>query len=57
MNIFDLDNKIYGIKKLKQGEHADFMMKYIEQQELQNMDNNYNFNNDRDNIFNKEIKF
>ena len=60
MNIFDCNNKIYGNQKLKQGEYVDFMMEYIEQQELLKINlNNYN-ENDKNNNFNKinkEIKF
>jgi len=60
LNIFDFNNKIYGTKKFKQGEYADFMMESIEKQELLKMNfNNYN-NNDTNNNFNKinkEIKF
>lgn len=60
MNIFDYDNKIYGTKKLKQGEYVDFKMESIEQQELLKMDidncnNSDNYSNF--NKINKEIKF
>lgn len=60
MNIFDYDNKIYGTKKLKQGEYIDFKMKDIEQQELlkMNIENCNNLGNYSNlNKINKEIKF
>lgn len=52
MNIFDLNNRIYGHKDLKEGEYANFMMESIDQQEIINLD----INNRLDKI-NKEIKF
>ncbi len=59
MNIPDLDDRIYGFKSIKQGEHANFMMESIEQQEMLKMNlaiykdsDNTNFNK-----LNKEIKF
>ena len=60
MNIFDCDNKIYGTKKLKQGEYVNFKIESIEQQELLKMDidncnNSDNYSNY--NKINKEIKF
>lgn len=60
MNILDLNNEIYGIKDLKQGEHANLKIDSIEQQEILNISlNNYkNDNIDSDfNKINKEIKF
>ena len=60
MNIFDFDNKIYGSRKLKQGENVDFKLEAIEQQELLKMeiDNKNNFSkNSNYNKINKEIKF
>ena len=60
MNMFDFNNKIYGTKKLKQGDYADFIMESIEQQELLKIElNNYsnNDNNSSFNKINKEIKF
>lgn len=58
--MFDFNNEIYGTKKLKQGEHADFMMESIEKQELLKMNlNNYSDNDKNSNFnkINKEIKF
>lgn len=60
MNILDLNNEIYEIKDLKQGEHANLKIDSIEQQEILNISlNNYkNDNIDSDfNKINKEIKF
>lgn len=60
MNILDLNNEIYGIKDLKQGEHVNLKIDSIEQQEILNISlNNYkNDNIDSDfNKINKEIKF
>lgn len=60
MNILDLNNEIYGIKDLKQCEHANLKVDSIEQQEILNISlNNYkNDNIDSDfNKINKEIKF
>lgn len=58
MNIFNYDNKIYGTKKLKQGEYVDLKMEFIEQQELlkMNIDSCNNMYSNFNKI-NKEIKF
>lgn len=50
MNITNINNEIYGYKDLEQGEHADFIMKTIEQYEMGKVNNIYN-------EINKEIKF
>ena len=53
MNILDLNNEIYGIKDLKQGEHANLKINSIEKQEILNISlNNYN-NDNTDSNFNK----
>lgn len=60
MNIQDINNKIYGLKNLREGEYTDFLMKSIEQQEIEKL----NFDslksseiNNKFNETNKEIKF
>lgn len=59
MNISDLNNKIYGYKRVKEG-HVDFMMRSIEKQEMTDLNiNNINSNyiSSKFNEINKEIKF
>ena len=51
MNIGDLNNKIYGRKDLGEGEYANYMLKMIEEQQMQNPE----FKNFID--IDKEIKF
>lgn len=55
--MFDFNNEIYGTKKLRQGEHADFMIESIQQQEMKRI--NIDTYNDKDALsnLNKEIKF
>ena len=56
MNISELNN-IYCYINLKEGEHANFIMKSIEEEEMTKLNiNNFN-NNDGNNKINKEIKF
>lgn len=58
MNIFNFNNKLYGIKKLKQGEYVDFKIESINQQELLKIYSDSN-NNIYNNFIktNREIKF
>lgn len=56
MNISDLNNKIYGYKNLKDGEHTNFFMKSIEEQEMKNFNIDDKISNKFGGI-NKEIKF
>lgn len=60
MNLFDLNDKIYGAKNLGQGKNINFMIESREQQEILN--NNLNAYHYEDTISNfyssdKEIKF
>ena len=60
MNIQDINNNIYGIKNLKEGEYTDFLMKSIEQKEMEKINFDSLKNNENNNMFkkiNKEIKF
>ena len=60
MNISDLNNKIYGYKELKDGEHANSIMNYIEEQQIfiSNPGNMYQDGiSNKFNEINKEIKF
>lgn len=51
MNIGDLNNKIYGRKDLGEGEYANYILKMIEQQQIQKPEFKNYFGSD------KEIKF
>ncbi len=57
MNISDINKNIYGCKNLEEGENINYIIKLIEEQQLEN----YNFSIlENNNIFkdiNKEIKF
>lgn len=60
MNIQDINNNIYGIKNLKEGEYTEFLMKSIEQKEMGKINYDTLKNNENNNMFkkiNKKIKF
>lgn len=50
LNISELNSKIYGCQNQKEGNYTNFIMKSLEEQELNNI--NYKWNE-----INKEIKF
>ena len=56
----DLNNKIYGYKELKDGEHANSIMNSIEEQQIFNLNPDSIYQDRISNKFNginKEIKF
>ena len=60
MNISDLNNKIYGYKELKDGEHANFIINSIEEKQIINFNSDKFYQDGISNRFNginKGIKF
>ena len=52
MNIQDINNNIYGIKNLKEGEYTAFFLKSIEQKEIEKINFDVLKNNENNNTFN-----
>lgn len=50
LNILELNSKIYGCQNKKEGNYTNFIMKSVEEQYIDNINNKWN-------DINKEIKF